>query len=202
MLASAARSEEPADAFAQAAETLEGGPRIVAGLAAATALAESDSPQDALPFYESVEATPGVEPLYGHLAALRSVMARVGTAPAEELLAALAPLTAQDAPFAPLALEVDAGLKLELGRVDDARASLTAALADPRTSPGQKRRIQDLIDSLPPVAGAAEAAEPRRGQRSGRRRGQRGRRRELTRGAGAPAVTPGFRPIAAACRGE
>lgn len=159
VLASAARSDAPEEAFAQAAKTLEGGPRIVADLAAATALAEKGAPAEAVPFYESVESTPEVEPLYAHLAALRSVMARLGTAPTDELLADLAPLTAQDAPFAPLALEIDAGLKLELGREDDARASLTAALADPRASQGQRRRIQDLLNSLPPVPGAEAASD-------------------------------------------
>lgn len=159
VLASAARSDEPGDAFRSAADTLTGGPAVVADLAAATALMQDGKTEEALPLYSEVGSREGIEPLYRQLAEIRSIMARVGAEPAEDLLQELTPLTGADAPFAPLALEIEAGLKLEKGDVEGARASIKAAQADPRTTGGQRQRLQGLLDSLPPEPGAAAEDE-------------------------------------------
>ncbi len=160
ILASAARSDEPAEAFATASKTLTGGPAIVADLAAATAYMQEGKADAALPLYKNVEDAEGVEPLYRQLATLRAIMAQIGAAPADELLNELTPLTQTDAPFAPLALEIEAGLRLEKGDFEGARASLTAAQADPRTSAGQRQRMESLLNSLPPAPDATSREAP------------------------------------------
>lgn len=157
LMARAAQSEDPAEAFGDAAGRLEGGARVVAELAAATAHAQDGASAEAVPHYESIQSIEGVDPLYRQLAELREVMARIGAEEPRTLLAELAPLSEAGAPFSPLALELEAGLRLELGEIAEARNALQAALADPRGSAGQRRRLQTLLDSLPPEASAGEA---------------------------------------------
>lgn len=157
-LAEAAGSEDPQAAFEAAAGALTGGPQMVARFAEASLISQGDTPENAVPIYDDIIATPDIDPLYRKLAQLRRVMAQLGTAEPDALLNEIAPLGEPGEPFSAVALEIEAGLHLAKDDVDAARNALTAALSDPFSTPGQRQRLQTLLDSLPTPPEAMDAA--------------------------------------------
>lgn len=99
-------------------------------------------------------------PVYRDLAALKAVLIP-DALPMAERDTVLAAISAPGAPFAPLGQEIMAIAQIEAGDVEAGTQSLLALLEGAETTPGQIRRIEQVLAALgvePGLANETEAA--------------------------------------------
>mgnify|MGYP006270809741 CR=1 FL=1 len=147
---------EPGDAQAAAelVGSVEGPAGLVARLRHAGALTASGDTEGAIAAYEQAAAAEAPA-AYTDLAALSALRLAAPTLPVEEALSRLAPLTAEGAPYRPLALELAAVLRLNAGETAAAHDDLRAILDSPRLTGGLEQRARALLAA---TGGDAEAA--------------------------------------------
>lgn len=117
-------------------------------IAAAGSLAEAGNTAAAAEGLAAIAGDGQVPPLYRDVAALQRVMLLGADLPASERLATLEALTAEGAPFRPLALEQRALAHLDADDKAAAEADLTAALADPGTPAALRERLGQLLVAI------------------------------------------------------
>lgn len=162
----AALLEEDATARVAALDTVApelGEAAVVARLAQAGSLAETGEVEAAADILAGIAADGSAGPIYRDLASLQRVMLMGDLLDASERLAALEGLSADGAPFRPLALEQRALARLEAGETEAALADLEAALVDPAAPEGQADRLRQLIiasGGALPLGGVPGAVAP------------------------------------------
>lgn len=155
-LIEASRSDEPASAYLSVAAEAEPNAAMLANLRAAELRAERGDAATAATIYRSIAVNPELPARFRDLALLRAAMVEVETADPNALIDEMASLTAQDAPYRSLALEVQAGAYLRLGDGDAAREALEEARASPNATRNLIGRVNRLLEAL---GGGAEPGE-------------------------------------------
>jgi len=133
----------------------EGAAAALAGLRMAEAQAASGDTDAAIATYEQVAAEGQAGAAYTDLARLEAIRLRSASAAPDEMIAELAPLVAEGAPYRLLALELRAALALNAGDVAAARADLDAIVSDPAATGETRSRVQAVIQTLGPAASAS-----------------------------------------------
>ena len=135
---------------------------MLARLNAADLKLQAGETEAAAALLDQIAATPALEPRYRDLALLKSAMARFESAPADETIAALGPLTAEGAPYQPLATEILAAAYLKAGDREAARARLAEIALMENAPAGVLGRARIALDALggPPDAADPEAPTP------------------------------------------
>lgn len=152
LLIEAARAPDAArraQAYAAAADALEGGPALVASLGAAGALAEARDFSGAAALYRRIADDPSAPAPVAQFAAFRAVALSAGEREPRETAAALAPLTGPDSAFRLLALEARGAALLAAGDPDGARADFDAVEADPAATEASRERVRALRGLAP-----------------------------------------------------
>ncbi|MEM7177395.1 MAG: hypothetical protein AAGD47_00560 [Pseudomonadota bacterium] len=133
------------DAAVESAEVLSTGAAMLAEMRAADAAAASGNMADAVAKYDKVARTPGAEPVYADLAALRGLRLRAPSEPPEAIIALLTPLAETGRPYRLLALELRAALLMNAGKIEEAQDDMRAILDDPARTGNLDARIQQLF---------------------------------------------------------
>lgn len=128
-------------------ETVDGPAEIVARLRLAAAMAAEGDGNGAAEIYRSVAADPSVGEAYSDLARLQAVRVTLATMEPAQAIAELEPLTAADAPYRLLALELRAVARLNSGDTEGAHADLLAILTDPASTRGLQERAGVMLAS-------------------------------------------------------
>lgn len=145
-LVASGKPKEGAEAFAALAEDASSGYAVLARLREGSALAEAGETDAAVAVFQKLAAE--AKPPYADLARLRSVRLRIGKAEAAGLIAELAPVLAAGNPWQPLAVEVEAAIRLQAGETEKA-AELYKSLADDASTPSRLRaRATEMIRAL------------------------------------------------------
>ena len=107
--------------------------------------AQNQNEIDAEQFYLSLSREAGNDPFYQDTALLLSVMNAPATANKSELIERISDLSAFVGPLQGLALEISAGLHLELGNPEKALSLLTKASKLTDISPSLRQRISQFL---------------------------------------------------------
>ena len=148
-------------AFAKAAESQEGGPSLLARLHEGALQADAGRAEAAATTFDkaAAQAAASERPLYADLATLRAAMARFDSAPPQELIAALEPLTAEQKPLRAFALELLGLAQAKAGQLEAARTSLEASEAAWGARVEAQRRVRALIEGLGAENDASTSAD-------------------------------------------
>jgi len=151
---------DPAERAGRLAEIAADLPQaaVLARFAEAGSRIEAGDREAAARLLADLSADGGVPDLYRQLAALQRVMLLGADLDASERLATLEMLTAQDAPFRPLALEQRALAQLDAGDQGAARSDLQAILDDPAAPEQVRARARQLIVATGGEVAPVEAA--------------------------------------------
>lgn len=133
----------------------EGPAAALAGMRLALAHAGKGETEAAIAAYEAVAADAQAGAAYADLARLEAIRLRAVSAPPAEMIADLAPLVAEGAPYRLLALELRAALALNAGETDAARADFDAIMADPGLTGEMRSRVQAAVQTLGPAGSAS-----------------------------------------------
>lgn len=147
--------DQAARATALANLDVTGPAKAVVDLLAAGEAFDADDKAGAASRLDAIAADPATPALFRELAVLKSVLLQGTSTPAEDRLAALAPLSAAGAPFRLLAEEQIALIDVEMGDTDAALEKLQAILADTDATAGLRRRVSQLIVALGGTLSAA-----------------------------------------------
>jgi len=136
--------DDPAGA-AELVRTVDGPANLVARLTLAGTQADSGEIEAAIGTYRAIERDADAPRLYADLAALLAARLEAGRAPADTVIAAIAPVADGDGPYRLLARELRAGLYLNAGDTAAAHADLNAILADPAVTGALDARARRLL---------------------------------------------------------
>lgn len=132
-------------------ESIEPPASVLADLRRAAVLASEGETDDATLLYRQTAARADAGPVYAQLATLSAVALDAARGDPATLIGEIAPLTAEDAPFRPLALELRGALRLQAGDVEAARQDFEAAVSAPMATGETRRRVSELIQALGPA---------------------------------------------------
>lgn len=130
---------------AEARELLSGPPAVLAELRLAEAQFAAEDTAAAIETYRGVAKNAEAPAAYRDLAALRAARLRAVAGDPAEVIAALDPLTGADRPYRLLAMELKAGLMLNLGQTAEAHALMREILDDPERPAGLDLRLRQLL---------------------------------------------------------
>jgi hypothetical protein len=102
----------------------------------------------AIALYEALAADGSAEPIFRDLAVILLALNSLDTAEPDELIARLAPLTADDKAWRYSARELTALLRLRKGDTEGAKTLLTALTDDAGAPQGLRMRAQELLAGL------------------------------------------------------
>lgn len=137
-------SADPGAAVESSGE-LSAGAIMLAKMRAADAAAAAGDTPGAVDLFSKIAETPGAEPAFADLAALRALRLRALDQPPEEVIALLGPLTQDGRPYRLLALELRAALLLNAGKTDEAQADMRVILDDPDRTGNLDARVEQLL---------------------------------------------------------
>jgi hypothetical protein len=139
---------QAADAFALLAREGGSGQATLARLQEATLRAKAGDEKAAIGAYKSLAQDGAVDPIYRDLATLLAALHELSSAEPKDVIAEVAPLTAQDNPWRPSALEITALAALRAGDKAKAR-DIYKGLADDLTAPqGLRARAAEMAAAL------------------------------------------------------
>jgi hypothetical protein len=118
------------------------------GFLSAAADSDADNTTAALARLSAIESDMSLPEHYRHLATLKRVLMTTDTAPADERIAALGPLTVAGSPYRLLAQEQLAIAQVQQDEVEAAIEGLQAILGDSEATEGLRRRASQLIVAL------------------------------------------------------
>jgi len=125
--------------------SVEGSAEALARLRLAAATADSGDTEGAAALYREVADDARLGPLYTDLARLQAVRVSAATIGRDEAEAELAPLTAEDAPYRMLALELRAAIRLNAGDTEAAHADLNEIIGNPAATRESTERALALL---------------------------------------------------------
>ena len=139
---------QAADAFALLGREGSAGPAMLARFEEAALRLKAGDDKAALATYKSLAQDGSLDPVYRDLATLLAALQELNSADPKTVIAEVAPLTAQDNPWHPSALEITALADLKAGDRDKAR-DIYKGIADDLSAPqGLRARAAEMAASL------------------------------------------------------
>lgn len=148
-LAAEGDSQRAREALAALSDPTGGGYQLLAALSQANLAVEAGDAAAAEQIWQELSENGEAGRPISDLAALFSVMRRMGDGDAAALRGELRPLAAAEAPYRFTALELLAALALREGDTAAAREHLTQITDDPAAPAGSRSRAAELLASLP-----------------------------------------------------
>jgi len=137
-----------AEAFGVLAREATGGPAVLARFQEAALRAKAGDAAGTIAIYKALAADGSVDAVYRELAQLLSAMHQLATADPKSLITDLEPLTKEDSPWRPSALELTALAHLRAGERDAAR-DIYKKLADDLAAPqALRQRAAEMAAAL------------------------------------------------------
>ena len=124
---------------------IEGPAKLIADLSAASAMAAEGRNEEAAEAYRAIAGQTGIEPVYGHLAALQALRLDAAAGKTDGAIEAIGALTGAKAPYRLLAMELRAALHLRAGETDAGHTDLHAILDDPTATADLRRRAIAIL---------------------------------------------------------
>lgn len=119
--------------------------QLVPTFTAAATMANAGDTAKAAEAYRAIAAREDLARLYRDMAMLQALRLEAVEGDAGTVLADLAPLTEEGAPYAPLARELAAALHIRAGDIEAARNELTAILASAQATSALKLRAREML---------------------------------------------------------
>jgi hypothetical protein len=129
------------------AATVKGPVAAIARLRLAAAKAQAGETEAAAEIYRAVAGEPGLDRAYADLARLQAVRVSAAAMDSAEAVAELDRLTAEDAPYRLLALELRAAIRLNAGETEAAHTDLAAIIGDPAATRELQERASVMLVS-------------------------------------------------------
>jgi hypothetical protein len=147
-LLSTDRPAEAASAFGALADRAGGGVAVVANFQAAEAEKLAGDRERKLALLEGLADNGDAQPLYQRLAALLAKQETLGESDAETVIDEIDRLSTPDNPWRASLIELKAVALMKSGRVEEARETLDALLANEAIPTNLQRRAGELLSAL------------------------------------------------------
>lgn len=139
---------QAAEAFGLIARQGAAGPAMLARFEEAALRLNTGDDKAALATYKTLAQDNSIDPVYRDLATLLAALQELSSGDPKAIIAEMAPLTAQDNPWRPSALEITALADLKAGDRDKAR-DIYKGIADDLSAPqGLRARAAEMAASL------------------------------------------------------